>query len=403
MSLQECLRLSLVECMFNSATSEQVVFITPALPSRYDWIGKELTITFIWPAEGHPLTNGQLESELTFTYLSDPVISEFYPKKTIISGGIELTVVGTNMGSVSKPIVETKVFAAGQIVGTHYEECRLGNSTEFYCPTPNLNYTKNSLKKVKRHAGSSCNTLPTGDDELYQYKIANQVIHVAINFILDNVAAFHDFNGCLNVFHDPIIKSFGENFDNRKFRPFWPFNDEYISIEGEHLLVGVESWFYVVTIGVDICDGISVNDIEITCRPPTSEPNRHNLYDDHPAIKVHIGRDIEKSVGSLDYDQHLFQYLPVQIGSGIAGLLLIITCIFVYKCGQCYGKRKAQSKQKMKSEQNEMVISSQAVMENREISSRYMKSPENEANVTPASRYLHPPTDSEKHNYLDLL
>ena len=92
-----------------------------------------------------------------------------------------------------------------------------------------------------------------GDDELYQYKNANQIVHVTVNFILDKVAAFNDYNGCLNAFHDldiMDIQSFG-GFDDRKFLPFWPFNDKYIiiSIEGEHLLVGLEPWFYVVTIG----------------------------------------------------------------------------------------------------------------------------------------------------------
>ncbi len=94
-------------------------------------------------------------------------------------------------------------------------------------------------------------------------------------------------------------------------------------------------------------------------------------------------------------------------GTGIVALLLIITCIVIYKCGKCTGNRKAKSKQKGKSEENEMVISSRAGMENRQISSRYMKTPNdeigNQACVTPASRYLHPPTESEKHNYLDLL
>ncbi len=397
-------RIQQIECNVVSTSNIQISFKTPALPSKYDWINKELQITFIWPAEGHPLTNGILESEFTFIYLPDPVIQNFYPRQTIVSGGLELTVTGTNMDSVSNPIMEINVFMAGAIIGTHYEDCRLGNGTEFYCPTPNLNnYTRDSLTRGKRTTGSSCNTLPMGDDELYQYKIANQVIHVTINFILDNVAAFNDFNGCLNVFHDPVIISFGGNFDDRKFRPFWPFNDKHISITGEHLLVGLEPWFYIVTIGKEVCDGITVYDTEITCMPPTSEPNRHNLYEDHPAVKVHIGRDISKSVGGLDYDEHIFQYLPVQIGTGILGLLLIITCIVVYKCGKCFGKRKAKNKQKEKSEENEMGISSPAAMENREISSRYIKSPENEASVTQASRYLHPPTDSEKHNYLDLL
>ncbi len=62
----------------------------------------------------------------------------------------------------------------------------------------------------------------------------------------------------------------------------------------------------------------------------------HKLHENHPGIKVHIDWDTKKSVGGLDYDEHLFQYLPVQIRTGILGLRLIITCIFVYKCGQSF-------------------------------------------------------------------
>ncbi len=62
-------RIKQLECEVTSTSQDEITFKTPPLPSNYDWVDKALQITLIWPSEGHPLTNGQLESGYTFTYL----------------------------------------------------------------------------------------------------------------------------------------------------------------------------------------------------------------------------------------------------------------------------------------------------------------------------------------------
>ncbi len=321
-----------LECNVTHESERQIVFKTPPLSKGSDLLDKDLNITISWPPVGHPLKKGQLESEFTFTYLPDPVIHDFHPKDTIISGGIELTVVGQHMASVAQPVMEMKVYQRNQLLGIHYQHCRLGNNTEFYCSTASLHQYKEfnaSRRKRNSRPASSCRSQLTQDEEEYQYKIANQEVYVTIGFILDDLAEYHNYDGCLNVFQDPEIETFGDpdEIGDLKFRPFWPFDDEYIHIDGEHLLVGVKDWFYIVSVGVKVCDVIDVANNQITCRPPASEPRKHIEDHAHPAIKVHIGMGITKTVGYLDYDRHIFEYLPVQIGTGMLLASIVTVCV----------------------------------------------------------------------------
>ncbi|KPI93963.1 Plexin-B [Papilio xuthus] len=72
-----------------------------------------------------------------FNYTADPTIMEIKPLKSFVSGGRMITVHGTNLHTIQKPLM--KLYYGNEISPINFTACVVLNSNQMECPSPAVN------------------------------------------------------------------------------------------------------------------------------------------------------------------------------------------------------------------------------------------------------------------------
>ncbi|XP_064602774.1 macrophage-stimulating protein receptor-like [Liolophura sinensis] len=235
-----------------------------------------------------------------FEYRMNPSVRSITPSVSIVSGGILLTVTGSNLNSVYKPVlVAYNSFNTSQAKQECLVEPR--SSTDMYCPSPSLNQSE--------IAGENYFRLGIEFDGFEDY------------LRLPESAANLTFR------EDPIITLWSET---QKFT--YPFN-QVIRIMGFNLTMAAKQTDYSVKVGSEICVISLLSGSQIVCVPPQSLPNDAQLnVTDTVNVMVKVGF-LQVMVGQLHYIRFYKSKEFIGIMAGIAGLfILIIVAIVVRKC-----------------------------------------------------------------------
>ena len=246
--------------------------------------------------------------------------------KSILSGGINVTVVGENF----KDIQEPKMYLEHE-TETYYSSkaCEVINNTLMYCLSPKIDVSV----KWQNFDNPKPRKLNYG-------------------FIMDNVKRVRNLEQILKgpqsavqLYPDPEF----EPFDGNGIKSY---KTDYLVINGKNLNRAASKSDMKVKIGTEFCDVTSLSANQLTCIPPAEQPpvsdiNGEKNYDEIPDVVVMIGESGKLyTIGKLNYrlnDGKLPQ--PVLIGV-IAGACFLFLVVFVFLI--LYRKKSAEGTRVLK-------------------------------------------------------
>lgn len=208
-------------------------------------------------------SNTEVDSNLLFEYLPDPVIKATEPAelKSISSGGTTFNVIGEGFDAIDSLTVG--VLDSEERDST----CRILTQTKLECKYPR---NRESEKRRKKRATSS-----------------NIVIY------LDGFS--YEFTSSVLYVDDPLFVAFNGNTTYN----FDPSAEESITLVGKGLATVTKKQDYQVLVGSGECAITSLNKTELICRPPNKEPSpRYN--EEKLFIRVKVG-NANQIVGVMEY------------------------------------------------------------------------------------------------------
>ena len=257
-----------------------------------------------------------------YKYVEDPKIDYVHSginggvnkaAKSILSGGINITVVGVNFDFIQDPKMYM-VYEKKRYIGS----CNVVDSKKMYCLSPKI-------------------TAPVKWQNLDNPRPR----HLDYGFIMDDVKRVQNLQEVLQgsqssvlLYPDPEFKPFDEPDGIKSYKT------DYLVINGKNLNRASSNTDMKVKIGTEICNVTSLSANQLTCKPPSEQPpvliNGRKSYDEIPDVTVTIGESGKiYKIGKLSYgfgDGKLPQ--PVLIGV-IAGacflLLMVIIFLILYR------------------------------------------------------------------------
>ncbi|XP_041349997.1 plexin-A4-like isoform X2 [Gigantopelta aegis] len=230
-----------------------------------------------------------------FLYLKDPTITMIEPRRSILSGGTTITVVGQGLDLIQKPEFFTTY--GGNFYKTN---CRVEHEIEIQCPVPGImnpgvNVTDTSPLEV--HYGFNMDGVMT----------------------LKNISHQNQF-GPILYYPDPDIYSFSGDSHLKKY-----IKDDWLSIQGRFRTVNPLISNVMVYVGMDLCENPAATDTAITCKPPPQPAGIDNMG--KATVEVHIG-NLKADVGYLQYYEVSNSDKPIALGV-ILGVVLPILAIII--------------------------------------------------------------------------
>ncbi|CAG0878844.1 unnamed protein product [Darwinula stevensoni] len=226
-----------------------------------------------------------------FTYFEDPVIRE------VRSGG-------------SGPGEKPRSIASG---GIRIHECHAKNVTYMQCLSPALNYS-----------------YPTT---------------VSYGFTLDGVEGFKNF-GDFQLLKNPIYFEFEEDVKLHL--------EGYLTLDGEDLNVAISMEDVTVWIGEEKCNVTSLSMTQLTCLPPEEQPRGSN-GENPPTLTVKVGRNLEYSLGKLQYVvENGRKGLSIGAKAGI-GVLSVFVVLLLVGGYVFHKKRTASQKEKLQNDSQKQL------------------------------------------------
>nr|XP_034305328.1 plexin-2 [Crassostrea gigas] len=208
-------------------------------------------------------SNTEVNSNLQFEYLPDPVIKATKPAelKSISSGGTTFNVIGEGFNAIDSLTVGVEDSEERD------STCRILTQTKLECKYPR---NGESEKRRKKRATRS-NIVIYLDG--FSYEFASSVLYV----------------------NDPLFAAFNDNTTYN----FDPSAEESIKLVGKGLTTVTKHNDYRVSVGSKECIITNLTDSELICRPPFMEPSAR-LNEDKLFIRVCVG-NMRRTVGIIEY------------------------------------------------------------------------------------------------------
>ncbi|UYV69643.1 PlexA [Cordylochernes scorpioides] len=289
--------------------------------------------------------------DFNFLYMEDPMIHRVESgggssahhrgvPKGIPSGGIAISVFGSNLNTVGHPrmvlMVEGEEFTSVSLSASSSHECRSDSATEMKCSSPAIPAYKLPFQ---------------GDD----------YIELDYGFVMDNVQKLRNLSSRLGfpkfqMYPDPVYYPFTEDNQVKYYR------SEYLTINGRNLERASQESDVKVRIGTQYCNVTSLSRTQLTCRPPTRQPparDPHGREDRSriPQVVVEVGDKLRFTIGRLNYElpssQETTLSKPAIIGVIVGGAILIITVIIILIA---YRRKSTESSRVLKNMQEQMDV-----------------------------------------------
>ncbi|KFM60858.1 Plexin-A2, partial [Stegodyphus mimosarum] len=276
--------------------------------------------------------------DYNFLYVDDPVIGSVESgsgqrgtPKGIPSGGISITVHGTNLNAVQQPMMY--VLVDNQ---EYTSTCKAESSTEMKCWSPAVPPSKLDF---------------SGDE----------AIELDFGFLMDNVEKVKNLSERpgfpkFYMYPDPLYYKFTEE-NHIKY-----YKSDYLTINGQNLDRASQESDVLVRIGTSYCNVTSLSRSQLTCRPPTSQPHARDISGlpvpgQLPEVVVEVGDILKFPIGKLSYelpsshDSALSK--PVIIGVIVGGCILVIIVIIILIA---YRQKSTESSRVLKNMQEQMDV-----------------------------------------------
>ncbi|XP_067128995.1 plexin-A2 isoform X2 [Centruroides vittatus] len=277
--------------------------------------------------------------DYNYLYVDNPVIthvesgssSQRGVPKGIPSGGITISVHGTNLNAVEEP----KMYVL--VDGEEYTSaCRSESASEMKCKSPDVPPYKLRFQ---------------GDDAL----------ELDFGFIMDNVDSVKNLSGIpgfpkFNMFPNPVYYPFTEDNQIKYYK------SDYLTINGRNLDRASQESDVIVRIGTSYCNVTSLSRSQLTCRPPTKQPparDPHGHPDPSriPQVVVEVGTSLKYTIGRLSYElpsnQDSTLSRSVIIGVIVGGVILVIIVIIILIA---YRRKSTESSRVLKNMQEQMDV-----------------------------------------------
>ena len=313
-------------CKIVSARSDRVVCVT----GRSATLTKE-DVRMVFDKGTRELANRKYE------YVEDPKIDYADSgnvgvrkvPKGIPSGGINITVVGSNFNYILDP----KMYVYYQ--GSRYNgPCTVEDNKKMFCQSPKI------------------------DAPVAWRSIDNpEPIKLDFGFIMDDVTRVQNLSKILNshvlLYPDPEFNKFDED-EGIKY-----YKSDYLTLNGKNLNRASKETDMIVKIGSKFCNVTSLSLNQLTCKPPEDQPpalkNGKEDYDELPEVTVKIGQNLEYRIGRLSYSYSGEGQLPkpvmIGVAVGAAVLVLIVIAILIL-----YRRKSTESVRVLKNMQEQMDV-----------------------------------------------
>ncbi|CAF3798026.1 unnamed protein product [Adineta steineri] len=218
------------------------------------------------------VNNHQWQLEKTyFQCRANPIIFDWYPKKSIISGGMKLIISGQNLDVVQKPMMK---FISNSSIFEFITVCEIISTSQMICLSPIID--------------KNLDLIPPFD------------IHVS--FIMDNMKIIpeHDI---LMIVVDPI---------------YYPFEDSIQQINSSNIVqfegLNLAETHSIDEINIEIdnitnaCIPFNFTDTQLLCLLSKNAMNNFENSDLH--VRIHVGANLTFSIGKILF-QNQSQSLPL--------------------------------------------------------------------------------------------
>ncbi|XP_060561912.1 plexin-B1-like isoform X2 [Ruditapes philippinarum] len=245
--------------------------------------------------------------EKTFTFLPNPTIEDFSPRKGTVSGGTGITIRGKNLTNANVGRIETTYKGESKV-----EYCNISSSTEMLCKAPE------APKSVKSAITNMINSRRRKRSD------CSACIKVIVKVYLDGYSKAFD----ITYYRDPSLYKFEDKnnvhlFDN---------DQQKLTIKGAYINLVAKESDVNITIGLESCSVFELRADSITCLAPKDQPASGRKNVPHPEVNVTIGNYFE-NVGYLEYvreTEMLFIILGAVVG-GVFALAIIGIIVGCYK------------------------------------------------------------------------
>lgn len=258
--------------------------------------------------------NRTLKGDL-FNYTADPTIMEIKPLKSFVSGGRMITVHGTNLHTIQKPLM--KLYYANEEIPVNHTECKVLSSNQMECPSPAINTKYVEILQATKSQTST------------------PQIAMKVSFVMDHVETMQDLKKYFNpprthmVFvEDPHVYQFPNRIKSYKGDP--------LVIEGENLIRASDETDVVVTIGTQPCNVTSLTMQQLLCTPPEVQPSNtdengmQTTEKSLPLVVVKVGKNLRFPIGYLHYELlRNYNFPPEAIASIAAGTFFLVLIFMI--------------------------------------------------------------------------
>ncbi|XP_054724986.1 plexin A3-like isoform X2 [Uloborus diversus] len=278
-----------------------------------------------------------------FLYVEDPTITSVESGSTgqrgipkgIPSGGISISVKGTNLNAVQSPYMYTIVDNV-----EYNSSCVVESPREMKCKSPRVPAEKLdfSIDDMEAHP--------------LELEYGFKMDHVEQVQNLSSQPRYSKFM----MYPDPIYYPFSEK-DGIKY-----YKSDYLTINGMNLDRASQETDVIVRIGASYCNVTSLSRSQLTCRPPTTQPSARDANgkpdpNKIPQVVVEVGDHLKFTIGRLSYElpssQDSTLTKPVIIGVIIGACILVIIVIIILIA---YRRKSTESSRVLKSMQEQMDV-----------------------------------------------
>lgn len=380
----------------NSIQSTSFVVLTPK--ANESLVGVQLMLVVIF--------SGGFPQNLTFKfqYVANPGVVDITPRVQLATGGIQLTVMGSNFNAVVTAIMTVDLdilYPDGRITTqSHTQICSVLNGTAMNCQLPIFdlpltffdNNATNQNPAGKRRRRQILSTSRPTALKLYHsvtkflgsiYSVffrddrsdTSQLKKLLHRQRRDPAASLNASDGSIaNLYlglkfddfpkYENISKSLpnitfklineGPQFshtDNEQAQVFDPDKQEPLQIKGRNLTVGCSKNDYNVSVGAGVCNVTALTDNVLTCSPPVETPpvNNDTLFycpsnPNHLAVMVRVST-LTNFAFCVQYTQgdSLNWVIGVGVGCGCGLLILLLTVAVSVKIRGYIRKRKSRA------------------------------------------------------------
>ncbi|XP_033744658.1 hepatocyte growth factor receptor-like [Pecten maximus] len=205
-----------------------------------------------------------------FTYMTDSSISSVSPPRSIASGGINLTVTGTNLHIVADPQIGVTIVKTQRTPPT--QKCKAAaNGRTMYCPSVNI-------------TGYVDGQLPIRSEEYHIWFKMDGIKEVGKKNVVDQAWAIFRY------YPDPNFYKFSGSGHLR----YMDITETTLDIKGEHLNLGISIEDMSVRVGTErLCNITKLKDTVMYCtlhnKPTKASPLKHRVTVTAGGVKKEIG------------------------------------------------------------------------------------------------------------------